>query len=57
MQVRMVDPVIAADGHTYERAAIQEWLQTHTTSPVTSNPLSHLRVVPNTLVKTAILMV
>ena len=32
----MVDPVIAADGHTYERAAIQQWLQTHPTSPVTS---------------------
>ena len=50
----MVDPVIAADGHTYERAAIQDWLQTHSTSPVTSLPLNHTRLVPNVLAKTAI---
>lgn len=30
-----VDPVLLADGYTYERAAIQEWLQTNTTSPIT----------------------
>ncbi|KAL0048081.1 hypothetical protein WJX82_007291 [Trebouxia sp. C0006] len=29
----MVEPVIAADGHTYERAAMQHWLQHHPTSP------------------------
>jgi SUMO ligase MMS21 Smc5/6 complex component len=23
----MEDPVIAADGHTYERSAIQEWIE------------------------------
>lgn len=52
--VMMVDPVIAADGHTYERAAIQQWLQTHSTSPVTSIPLTHTRLVPNVLARTAI---
>ena len=50
----MVDPVIAADGHTYERAAILEWLQTHSTSPVTLQALPHTRLVPNVLVRTAI---
>ena len=54
VQVMMVDPVIAADGHTYERAAIQQWLQTKATSPVTSVLLKHTRLVPNVLAKTAI---
>jgi hypothetical protein len=31
----MVDPVTGSDGHSYERAAITEWLQTHSTSPKT----------------------
>ena len=26
VQATMVDPTIAADGHTYERRAIQDWL-------------------------------
>ena len=30
----MVDPVIAEDGNTYDRAGIKRWLQTHTTSPL-----------------------
>ena len=29
----MNDPVIAADSHTYERTAIERWLQTNITSP------------------------
>ena len=33
----MVDPVVAADGHTYEREAIEEWLRRgHNTSPLTN---------------------
>lgn len=31
----MIDPVFAADGYTYEREAIQQWLQTHNMSPKT----------------------
>ncbi len=50
----MVDPVIAADGRTYERAAMEEWLQQHDTSPVTGDTLLHIRLVPNVLVRTAI---
>ncbi|CAN0353385.1 unnamed protein product, partial [Ectocarpus sp. 13 AM-2016] len=29
----MRDPVIAADGHTYDREAIEMWLRNHDTSP------------------------
>lgn len=36
----MRDPVVAADGVTYERAAINEWLQRRDVSPVTGMPLS-----------------
>ena len=50
----MVDPVIAADGHTYERAAIQHWLQGSSLSPVTGDKLPHTRLVPNVLVKSAL---
>merc|ERR1712072_1258545 len=31
----MWDPVIARDGHTYERDAISKWLSSHSTSPKT----------------------
>lgn len=50
----MVHPVIAADGHTYERAAIEQHLLHHSVSPVTGGALPHLRLVPNTVAKMAI---
>ena len=31
-----VRPVVASDGHVYERAAIEQWLQTKSTSPLTN---------------------
>ena len=31
----MSDPVMTADGHSYERSAILKWLETHDTSPLT----------------------
>ena len=44
----MIDPVIAADGYTYERNAIMQWIQQSTTysnrngtSPVTNAPLAN----------------
>lgn len=37
----MSDPVVAADGRTYERAAITDWLSSHDTSPLTNLPLEH----------------
>ena len=45
--VTMVDPVIAADGHSYERAALEAWLANHRTSPFTGAPLEHMHVTPN----------
>eukprot|EP00796_Vickermania_ingenoplastis_P001194 gene1194-710_t len=38
-QSLLSDPVMTADGQTYERGAIQRWLLDHDTSPVTNLPL------------------
>ncbi|KAI5066178.1 hypothetical protein GOP47_0018802 [Adiantum capillus-veneris] len=35
----MEDPVITADGHSYERSAIEKWLKHHDTSPKTGEVL------------------
>ena len=32
---KMSDPVVTSDGQTYERTAIEDWLKTHDTSPLT----------------------
>ena len=40
----MRDPVLASDGHSYERDAIERWLINHRTSPLTG------RVMPNATV-------
>lgn len=47
----MVDPHFAADGHTYERAAILEWLQNHQTSPMTGATLDTVELIPNRTLK------
>mmetsp|Transcript_33478 Transcript_33478/g.77166 ORF Transcript_33478/g.77166 Transcript_33478/m.77166 type:complete len:346 (+) Transcript_33478:81-1118(+) len=54
----MVDPVVAADGHTYERSAIQEIFDKIpggrvVLSPVTNEPLTHRLLTPNAAVKAA----
>jgi hypothetical protein len=43
----MRDPVVAADGHTYERSAIARWLGTSDKSPLTGSILPHKNLVPN----------
>jgi len=43
----MSDPVVCADGHTYQRGHIEEWLLRNNTSPVTGKPLLHMFLVPN----------
>jgi hypothetical protein len=48
------DPVVAADGITYERSAITGWLTTHDTSPMTNTPLPNCELHPNNLVRTLI---
>lgn len=51
MQALFVDPVIAADGVTYERSAMEAWLQTSSFSPSTQLPLLHSRLVPNVVIR------
>ncbi|KAL3144209.1 hypothetical protein ABBQ32_003989 [Trebouxia sp. C0010 RCD-2024] len=53
-KVVLQDPVILADGHTYERNAVEEWLQLRDTSPVTGAVLPHKRMLPNVLIKQAL---
>jgi hypothetical protein len=36
----MEDPVVAADGHTYERAAIETWFRRRNTSPMTNQVIA-----------------
>lgn len=43
----MQDPVVAPDGHTYERSAIVNWLRSHGRSPVTQQPMAVSALVPN----------
>ena len=43
----MQDPVMACDGHTYERAAIEAWLSANPTSPKTGEVLESTTLIPN----------
>ena len=47
----MTDPVITADGMTYDRRAIEMWLREHDTSPLTGEQLVHKKTTPNVLVR------
>lgn len=46
----MRDPVVASDGHTYEKAAIEKWLKSHQTSPRNGEPMGPI-LIPNINVK------
>jgi len=50
----MRDPVIAADGHTYERADIELWFANNNTSPKTGAVLPHVSLIPNHALKAMI---
>lgn len=43
----MNDPCVAADGYTYDRRAIEEWLQKNDISPMTKLPLPDKNLIPN----------
>ena len=43
----MKDPVMALDGHTYEREAISTWFQEHQTSPLTGSHLESKTLITN----------
>mmetsp|Transcript_3799 Transcript_3799/g.9493 ORF Transcript_3799/g.9493 Transcript_3799/m.9493 type:complete len:509 (-) Transcript_3799:566-2092(-) len=51
----MVDPVIAADGQTYDRAAITEWFTRHDTSPMTMVAVPNKNLIPNHALRSAIM--
>lgn len=54
-QAEMVDPVICADGITYERAAIEAWFaRGNTTSPMTRQALAHMTLIPNLALRNTI---
>merc|ERR1711964_236700 len=50
----MDDPVVSEDGHTYERASIMKWLETHSKSPKTNMPMGG-RFMPNYALKSMII--
>ncbi|CAI5466866.1 unnamed protein product [Closterium sp. Yama58-4] len=53
-QEMMVNPVLAADGHTYEKEAIESWLESSDRSPMTNEKLPSKDLVPNHAVRTMI---
>ncbi|XP_074885244.1 WD repeat, SAM and U-box domain-containing protein 1 isoform X2 [Buteo buteo] len=51
----MKDPVIAADGYSYEKEAMENWISTRRrSSPMTNLPLPSLMLTPNRTLKMAI---
>ena len=55
-QLRFDDPVVASDGITYEKAAIQAWILLKNeddvvVSPSTGDPLTHRTLVPNIIAR------
>ncbi|PON51051.1 Mitogen-activated protein kinase kinase kinase [Parasponia andersonii] len=51
----MNDPCVAADGYTYDRKAIETWLESKGTSPMTNLPLSNKNLIPNYTLLSAIM--
>lgn len=44
----MENPVVAADGYTYEESEIKKWLdENNRISPITGEPLSHTTLTSN----------
>ena len=43
----MKDPVMATDGHSYERQNIEKWLSTSNTSPLTGEVFTSKVLIPN----------
>ena len=47
----MHDPVMNAEGHTYERSAIERWYADRAMDPLTGLQVSDLSLKPNLLVR------
>lgn len=50
----MFDPVVALDGRTYERRAIEMWLTTHSNSPMTKQDITDKTLRTNWAIRSAI---
>ena len=50
----MKDPVIAADGHSYEKESIELFLKNALISPITKSPFAHTHLTPNHALKKSI---
>ena len=50
----MIDPVVDSEGNTYERIAIESWIDGHKTSPITRNVITLEDLRPNRSLKNAI---
>ena len=50
----MNDPVMDPDGNSYERTAIEGWVRSNSTSPITRAPLAIADLRPNRALKAAI---
>ncbi|MDC0367060.1 nucleoside monophosphate kinase [bacterium] len=46
-QEPMTDPVVCPEGHSFERVAIETWLSTNSTNPLTRTPLTIGQLSPN----------
>ncbi|XP_017442750.1 U-box domain-containing protein 35 isoform X2 [Vigna angularis] len=55
LQDVMDDPCVAADGYTYDRKAIDKWLEENDNSPMTNIALPHKHLIPNYTLLSAIL--
>ncbi|KAL6952532.1 hypothetical protein U1Q18_015190 [Sarracenia purpurea var. burkii] len=51
----MEDPCVAADGYTYDRKAIEIWLEENDKSPMTNYPLPNKSLIPNYTILSAII--
>lgn len=43
----ITNPVIAEDGHSYERESIEQWLSSRHNSPLTNKPIYSKRLITN----------
>ena len=50
----LLNPVVTGDGHTYSRAAIEQWFREHKTSPLTGADLRTKKLLPNHAMRKAI---
>ncbi|CAM0912688.1 unnamed protein product [Alopecurus aequalis] len=55
LQEVMVDPVVASDGYTYDRKAIEMWLSMKGKSPMTNLKLQSRSLIPNHSLRSAIM--